>query len=135
MFRKDLREKLNKIFGLRKTTFDDYSDHYEQDTLFIEVVDSRSKITGSKIRHRVTGSLIVFSQVEKMPYGFFLKRIEQADENLKRDFFFFDIDNDIVSSPARFMNLHERRVSFSYSATEQYDPNKGSITSLNMECK
>lgn len=133
MFRKTLEEKLQKIFGFEKVTFNAYSDAYEQDTLFIEVQQPRVKTTDGRAYARVTGQLIVFSQDNKMPYGFFNKRIEKAPNALTKDFFFYDIDVNNENSPARLQNITERRVSFVFFFSAQYDPKLGELTTLETE--
>lgn len=135
MFRSELQEKLSAIFGLRKTTFDAPSVNssngsFEQDTLFIEINESNSRVTEGRAYAKVLGSLVVFSQMDKMPFGFFAKKIQQANHSLTKDFFFFDIDLNPVSSPARLQNITERRVRFVYLYSAQYDPAHGLITSL-----
>lgn len=133
MFRKTLEEKLKKIFGFEKVTFDAPSDAFEQDTLFIEIQQPRTRTTQAKVYARVTGQLVVFSQDNKMPFGFFNKRIEKAPNALTKDFFFYDIDVNVENSPARFQNIYERRVSFIFFFTAQYDPNLGELTTLETE--
>ncbi len=134
MFRAELKDKLSRIFGMAKTTFDaptvKQDGSFEQDTLFIEVTECNSRVTEGMAYAKVQGSLIVFSQMDKMPFGFFHKKIQQADHSLTKELFFFDIDLNPASSPARFQNITERRVRFIYLYSAQYDPNHGSITSL-----
>lgn len=130
-----MAEKLSRIFGMRKTTFDAPSVNsttgsFEQDTLFIEVSECNSRVTAGMQYAKVLGSLVVFSQFDKMPFGFFNKKIEQADIDDKKEFFFFDIDLNPASSPARFQNIAERRVRFVYLYAGQYDPEHGSLTSV-----
>lgn len=135
MFRDEIAEKLRQIFGFRKTTFDAPSANsttgtFEQDTLFIEINEARSNAKNGKVTSRVDGMLTVFSQMNKMPFGYFNKKIEQADPDLTSKFFFFDIDLNPASSPARFQNISERRVRFIYLYSGQYDPDQGELTSL-----
>lgn len=130
-----MKEKLESIFGMRKTTFDaptvnSTNGSFEQDTLFIEVNECNSRVTEGRALSRVLGSLVVFSQMDKMPFGYFNKRIQQSDASLTKDFFFFDIDLNPASSPARLQNITERRVRFVYLYSAQYDPAHGSITSV-----
>ncbi len=135
MFRKDLLRRLEAIFQFDKTTMLAASDAYEQDTLFVEILSSRSRVSGANggtETARVVGTLIVFSQEDRLPYGFFTKRIEQAAADLKAPLFFYDIDVDDVESPARLQNLHERRTSFLFLYDSQYDPDRGSLTSLTL---
>lgn len=133
MFRKPLEEKLKAIFGFKKVTYDAPSDAFEQDTLFIEVQQPRVKTSEGKAYARVVGQLVVYSQDNKMPYGFFSKRIEKAGNPLTKDFFFYDVDVNIENSPARTQNIAERRVSFIFFFTAQYDPSLGELTTLEIE--
>jgi hypothetical protein len=130
-----MSSKLSQIFQMRKTTFDAPSINattgsFEQECLFIEVSEAKSRASHGRIRSEVNGSIIVYCQVNKMPYGYFHKRIEQSEADLKKDFFFYDIDLNPANSPARLQNILERRVRFVYLFSEQYDPDHGELTSL-----
>ncbi len=132
MFRSDLTRRLEGIFGI-DATFDEVSDEYEQDRIFIEVEVSRSRVSnanGGIETARVVGSIVVYSQANKLPFGFFSKKINNADPELTKPLFFYDIDVDLPDSPARLMNIHERRTSFVFLYNSQYDPSKGELTSL-----
>ena len=133
MFKKELKNKLSQIFGLKKTTFDAPGESFEQDTLFIEISSAQSKVTQSRETAKVEGQIVVYSQGDKLPYGFFNKRIEQADPSLTRDFMFFNMDQNVANSPARIQNIYERRCSFVYLYSAQYDPSQGSLTSIELE--
>jgi hypothetical protein len=120
---------------MRKTTFDAPSMNssdgsFEQDTLFIEVNECPARITEGMAYAKVSGSIVVFSQMDKMPFGYFAKRIQQADQSLTKDIFFFDIDLNPMNSPARLQNITERRCRFVYLYSAQYDPEHGELTSL-----
>lgn len=133
MFKKDLLRRLEIIFDFAKTTFDAPSEEFEQDTLFIEIAFARPRMSnksGGLETAKVVGSLIVYSQDNRLAYGTFSKRIEQAPPAIKRPFFFYDIDTDDASSPARERNIHERRLSFVFLYESQYDPDKGQLTTL-----
>lgn len=129
-----MASKLSQIFGFRKTTFNapspDPNGSYEQDTLFIQVDEAMSNTGNGRATSKVTGQMVVYVQMNKMPFGYFNKRIQQADHSLTKDFFFFDIDLNPVSSPARLQNITERRVKFVYLYSAQYDPDHGEMTSL-----
>lgn len=127
-------EKLTEIFKFKKTTFDSYSQEFEQDTLFIEVDVTHERITKKGVSMRVTGDLIYFSQVDRIKYGKMIKLIEEANAIDKNGFFFYDVDKQNVSSQARMINIAERRISFVYLYLGPYDPDKGEITSLEMDC-
>jgi hypothetical protein len=135
VFRKDLKARLDKIFGLKKSTYDAPGESFEQDTLFIQIdPGSRQRVTGGKAYAKVTGTLTVFSQADKLPYGFFHKSIHRAAKELTSPIFFFDVDTDIANSPARVQNIHERQARFVFLWSGQYDPNQGELTELKVEC-
>lgn len=132
MFRSDLKRRLEGIFGM-EATFDEASDEFEQDKIFIEVEVSRSRVSGAKgglETARVVGTMVVYSQANKLPFGFFAKKVSQAKAELTKPLFFYDFDVDLPDSPARLVNIHERRTSFVFLYDSQYDPSKGSLTSL-----
>lgn len=88
---------------------------------------------------RVTGFLTVFSQGVldetdesagvRLPFGFFAKRIAQANPEDTRPFF-FGPESDVSNSAARFQNLHERQVPFTFLYSAQYDPDRGQLNGL-----
>lgn len=128
MFKKDLKRRLQEIFEVAKTTFDAPSDAFEQDTLFITITKSTANTGNGKATAIAEGYLTVFSQNDRFPYGFFDKRIHVAQKEnpeLTKPLFFFDIDVDIANSPARLINIAERRASFRFLYKEAYDPAKG----------
>lgn len=132
MFKKEMEAKLKAIFGVRKVTFDEPGDSYEQDTIFVQVLESRANTGQGKATAKVTGAIVMFSQHGKLPYGFFNKKLQQAPAAMTKDFFFYDIDTEPQNSPARFQNIAERRASFIYLYSAQYDPKQGSITSVSI---
>lgn len=134
MFRHELQTKLEQIFGFRKTTFDaastDTNGSFEQDVLFLEINETHSRVTEGKALSRVLGTGVIFSQFEKLPFGFFAKKIQEAGYNLTKDFFFFDVDLNPINSQARYQNIAERRFRFVYLYSDQYDPSQGQLTSV-----
>ncbi len=132
MFRKELTARFEKIFGLKKVTFAAPSDSFEQDTLFIEIQAVRSNGGEGTMAAKVTGSVFTYSQADKLPYGFFAKRIAQAAPELVADLFFFDLDRETLVSQARLQNIGERRASFVFLYEAQYDPNQGSVASFEL---
>lgn len=133
MFERDLENRFKRIFGIKKTTYD--APNYEapeQDTLFIEILEVRSRMSsksGGRATCKVIGAAVVFSQATKLPFGFFAKRVEQAaladTGNL-----IFEREIDVPGSPARLINLHERRMGFTFLYDTQYDPDRGDLTRL-----
>lgn len=143
MFKNDLKRRLRAIFDFDKVSFNvpDYSGALEQDTLFVEITGAPSSVTtqrGGRQTARVVGQLVVFSQgetsskgdVQRFPFGFMTKRIAQARREFAASLFFYDVDIDIPSSPARLQNLFERRTSFVFLYDSQYDPEQGELTSI-----
>lgn len=134
MFKADLQRRLERIFGIAKTTYDAPNhEALEQDTMFIEITYVLGRLSGTdRATARVGGFITVFSQADRLPYGFFAKRIARADPSDTRRLF-FQREVDLQDSPARLQNLHERRVGFTFLYDAQYDPDKGSLTELTME--
>lgn len=138
MFEKDLLAKFERIFGVKKTTYD--APNYEapeQDCLFIEIAEARPRMMnvgteGKKQTCIVSGSAIIFSQAARLPYGFFAKRLEKAVLADKKNLAFFS-EIDVPNSPARMVNLHERRAPFTFLYDSQYDPAQGELTSMDTE--
>lgn len=137
MFEASLKSKFEKIFQLKRTTFDTHgdpadvhSDSRQQECLFIEIVDSRNMIKDGKAVARVTGRAHVFCQNEKLPYGYFSKKIRNADKADTRDFFFYDLEQ----HDPFFLNIARRSFSFIYLFSTQYDPNLGLLNELEVTC-
>lgn len=133
MFRKDLERRLKAIFGWEYVRFTQPSEMFEQDTAFIHINEAKSRMSrlkGGRETARVTGSIVVYTQENRLPFGFFNKRIEQADPDLTRNLFFYDIDADMENSPARIQDIHERRTGFLFLYDAQYDPSRGDLTSV-----
>ena len=130
MFRKEMADKLKTIFGVKKVTFDQPGESYEQDVIFVEIEECLSRASQGRSYAKVTGSIVMFSERDKLPYGFFAKRIAQAPGDATKSFFFFDTDVDALNSPARLQNISERRSRFVYLYSAQYDPNQGELTSI-----
>lgn len=129
MFKRDLKEKLTEIFGIKKVTFDAPSESFEQDALFVDIASAPVRVIDARSTAKVSGSLTVYSKQEGLPFGFFHKRIAGADWALTKNFF-FEAEQDISSSPARTVNISERRMGFLYLYSAQHDPNQGELTSL-----
>lgn len=126
MFEKELEAKLKKIFGIDKVTFDEPGQSQEQDCLFVEIQTATNIIKAGRQIARVEGQAVMFGQNDKVKFGFFSKRIEKADDADTSSFFFFDIEE----NSRRYRNLVQRSFSFIYFFDGQYDPDVGSITTV-----
>ncbi len=127
MFEKNLETKLKRIFGLPKVTFDRPSESQEQEAVFIVIENAKCRVKDGRAIARVTGKLLVYAAIDQLPYGYFSKRIEDADPDDLAGLFFYEFEE----NRGMFRNLAERSVSFVYLFDEQYDPAVGTITSIN----
>lgn len=125
---KELHQKLKNIFGLKKTTFSaPDEDSIEQEVLFVSVQKPRSgSISKGEERHCFEGTAFVYAPNDKIPAGFFLRKIYQAKSADTKDLFFNDIDERVPV----FQNLIRTSFSFVYFFTGQYDPDNGTINEL-----
>lgn len=126
MFEKELATLFHRIFGVKKVTYNAPSEEREQEILFIDVVSAPSKVKKSQSTAVVTGNIFMYGNVEKMPFGFFTKKINSADAKDTEHLFFYNREQ----NGEYIGNLVERRCGFIYYYKGQYDPNAGSITTL-----
>lgn len=129
MFEKSLEDAFKKIFKVSKVTFAQPSDSHEQDALFVEVEDAKNTIKDKRAKSMVTGNGIMFGNADKLKFGFFSKAIAKANPNDTRPFFFFDFE----ANTKQYQNIVQRGFSFVYFFDSQYDPDTGSITSIELE--
>lgn len=129
MFEKSLKDKLKAIFDFDKVTFDLASVSKEQEGIFINVEKALSVIKEKRQYCRVNGKLSVFANADKLPYGYFAKKIQEADLDLTHDLFFFDLEE----NAGQFQNIVERSLSFIYFYNSQYDPAVGIINEVNFQ--
>lgn len=132
MIRAAMKEKLEKIFGM-PATFDAPSDAFEQGKLFIEIATGRENAGSGRVTGEYEGSLVIFTKTEALPYGFFGKRIAEADSSLTKDFFFSGLDTNNLTSPARYVNLTERRASFKFLFRETWNAAQGRLTDVDFK--
>lgn len=129
MFEKELEDKFKKIFGLSKVTYDSPGESFEQGCLFVDIDNSKNTIKDGKAVAMVTGNAVIYGQSAKIPFGFFSKAIRNAEVELVKDLFFFDIE----TNTQRMRDIVQRGFSFVYFFRGQYDPDIGTITSINIE--
>ncbi len=126
MFESSLKAKLKKIFDMKKVTYDHSGKDFEQECIFIEVESCKSTIKDALQIAEVRGKLKVFATNDKLPYGYFNKKIAQADNTDTKDLFFYEIED----NSGYYGNLVERSMSFVYFFSSQHNPNLGTITSI-----
>lgn len=129
MFEKALKDSLRQIFDFDKVTYDAVSEDEEQEVLFIEIESSKNSIKDGLQVAKVTGKLRTFANAEKLPFGYFSKKIQEADKSLTYPFFFYEFEE----SAQGFRNIVERSVSFVYFFDSQYNPELGTISSIDLE--
>lgn len=129
MFEASLKEKLKRIFDFDKVSFAIPSESQEQEGMFIQVDQVRSSIKDARQVCKVQGKLIVYASNEKLPYGYFSKKIQEAELADTRDLYFYDFEG----NAGRYQDISERSLGFIYFFNSQYNPDIGSITSINLE--
>lgn len=122
-----LKAQFAAIFGVKKVVFDSPGESQEQDCLFIEVENSWNTFKDGRAISKVTGNCIMFGQNDELKLGFFSKAIAKAPKSQTKNLFFFDFEE----NTKRFRNIVQRSFSFVYFFDSQYDPETGSITSVN----
>ncbi len=127
MFKKTLSDKLIKVFGLPKVSYDSPGEAKEQEVIFVTVNKAHSIVNYGKVKMRVEGFTSVFAQSDKLPFGFFLKKIQAMPEDCL-DIFFYNVDK----NEKYYGNLVERQCSFIYMYEGDYDPDAGEMTSVNL---
>lgn len=129
MFKKSLSAKLKRIFDIDKVSYDEPSESQEQEALFVLVEKSKNTIKEKKEIAFVQGKVLVFGSADKMPYGYFSKKIQEADAADTRDLFFYDAEE----NKGTFKGIAERSMSFIYLYENQYNPERGTMTSINLD--
>lgn len=129
MFETALEEKLKKIFKVEKVSFSQPGESREQGCIFVEIENSRNAIKDGRQIARVSGNVVMFGPAEKLKFGFFSKAINAADSDDTKDLFFFDFE----TNTKLYQNLVQRGFSFVYFFNGQYDPDLGTLTSVNFE--
>jgi hypothetical protein len=126
MFDNDLKNKLNRLFDFDKVTYDEPSDSNEFECLFISVSNPGVKIKDGYATAKVEGECFYFGNSDKIKFGYFSEKIDKADSIETKDLFFYDIEN----NERLFNNKVQRSFKFVYFFRTQYDPELGTITSI-----
>jgi hypothetical protein len=120
-----ISDRLTRIFGIPKVTYDHPGESQEQECVFVEVTKSDVKIKDAREVARMIGSIHVFAVSEKLPFGYFAKKIQKADLADTRGFFFGPEEN-----VGTFKNIAERKFDFVFLFDSQYDPAIGTIDEI-----
>lgn len=128
MFEDKLKEKFERIFKIKKVTYEQPSEAKEQTCLWIDIADSQNVIKDGTAVARVEGTCTVFGRSDALPFGFFSKAIQEAAPSDTIDLFFFDFEQ----NTKYYQNLVQRDFSFVYFFKDQYDPEQGELTELEL---
>ncbi len=123
-----MQDQLTRIFDLKKVSYDLPSKSHEQEACFIEVKKAETKIIDAKQIAKVNGSLHVFAEQNKLPYGYFAKQIAKAAYEDSKNFLFFNFEE----NKGTYLNISERSIDFVYLFDSQYDPAIGTIDEVNL---
>ena len=127
MFENELATKLKKIFDFDKVSYDIALDAREQETLFVDILKARPTIKDQKQLAMVEGKISVFANSQKLPFGYFAKKIAQAESTLTKDFHFYDFEENVNL----YKNIARRDISFIYFFEGQYNTNDYKIEDIN----
>ena len=130
MYKKDLEKKLINIFGINRIIFAEPSEDKEQEVLFVNIASSNCKIKNDRILAKVEGQIIIYVNQDKLPHGFFIKKLNKASIDDTESLFFHNIDNNEQYAGA--IGLEKRTVDFVYFSNASYNPDMGEITSINI---
>lgn len=128
MFEKTLADCLKRIFDFDKVTFDRPGESQEQEGMFVEIDTTRCRIKDGRQIARASGTIRVFAENNKLPYGYFTKCISEADPDDTKGLFFFDFEE----NRGTFRNIAERSMGFVYLFDSQYDPAVGTLNQINL---
>ncbi len=136
MFEQTLSDTFQKVFEVQKVSYDhpapDTHDGQpqseEQETLFIEIDESKTWFKDGMQFAKVTGKAKMLAQNDKLPFGYFSKCIASHPDDTKDLFFYEFEDNQRLRN-----NLVHRGFSFIYFFNSQYDPNLGTLTSIDTD--
>lgn len=128
MFEAQLKEDLKTIFKAQKISYDQPSDVKEQECLWVQVEQPNFTFRDKVQRCKVTGTCTMFGNSEKLTFGYFARCIAEMPKALQSRFFFSDID----ANTKFYQNIVQRDFSFVYFLDIQYDPDQGTLTSVEL---
>lgn len=126
MFHEALARDLKKIFEVKKVLF--ASPKLEKEKSFYCVVEhSRLKnLVGGKAVADVIGNIGMIGQNKENPSFYFFRKIEKADKNILKRFYFSNIENNIDIDYSG-QNFNGFFIKFVYYYRSEYDTNRNKI--------
>ena len=128
MFEATLEAKFKTVFDVKKVSYSLPGESEEQECLFVEVESARNQVTDGNIKIVVQGKASMFANGDKLPFGYFAKKIAEHLSDTK-DLFFFDIE----ANSRIYQNKVQRGFAFVYFFNSQYDPDLGTLNSIDIE--
>jgi hypothetical protein len=128
MVEKYIKEDFQSIFGT-KVSFKTEGEYLEQDCLFVNIFSAKNKIKEGRFISQVVGSASITAPSYQLPVGFLAKRIDQAPHAIKKNYFFYDIEE--VSKGLQ--DIVTRSFSFIYFFDSQFNLPIGNIEHVNIE--
>lgn len=127
MFESALEQALLEIFDLPKVSYSKPSgESREQNILFVDVIKAVPTAKPGQAKCRVTGELTLYAPFNKIPFGYFEKKLQKASAADTAPFYFYNMEeNSKVTG-----DIVERKCSFIYFFATEYDPEHGSLTSV-----
>lgn len=125
MIEQQLQKDIKELFEFKQVTLDAPSESLEQDKLFVEVEQNDTRLKDGLMTGRLRGRIKCYASNDKIPFGYFNKKI-QEHKTLSNKFVFFEIDR---NNPI-FRDKVERSVGFIYFFSGQYDPDLGTLNTL-----
>jgi hypothetical protein len=127
VFRASMEQKLLSIFGLKKVTFSMPDPAaLEQTIIFVDIQKCVTRTSRGKEFSRAHGTISIFSDSDRIPFGFYAKKINQASPVDTKGFFFYNFDQNEKYNG----KLVERKIDFIYLHDAPYNPETGTITSV-----
>ncbi len=123
MFEKSLLADLKTIFDLPKVTLDAASESHEQECMFVKIDKVNSSLKDKRQIARVHGTLVIYCNSDKMPFGYFIKQSQKSALSSK---FFFGPEQHV----ANYVNISQRSMDFVYLYDSEFNPSVGLITSV-----
>ena len=130
MFKKTLEDNLINIFGIRRVSFAEPSSENEQNVLFINIASCKTSFSANKIYFDVRGQITLYAVNEKLPFGYFQRKIELSKKEHSEKLFFYNIEENLQYGGQ--VGLTERSASFVFSYSTDFNPNKGLINDINL---
>ena len=131
MFNKNLEEKLINIFGISRVSFAEPSAENEQNVLFVNITNCKTSFAAKNIYFEVRGGITLYSINERLPFGYFQRKIELAKKEDAERFFFYNIEENLQYGGQ--VGLTERTCDFVFTYSTDFNPNRGEINEINLQ--